>query len=419
MTDSLENILESGYKIKTSRNLSIFWIGFTLYTAFFALSTTTTVNYIVCQFFQLIGMALFIPTAIKLINWKFNNEYLKALFIIYSIWQVTVILRGISLDYSSIKVMIFDAESGLFRYFAPLILLFPRNPLYYKKIVYVIVGLGILFLLYDVLYIDNLLNLDYENNNTKFTYEHFVKILSVPSGVILLTLIYQKKKVKYFAFLVIIVSILFAVYRARRALIVMTLSPLLISYILYLYAEKKNFVIALIPFLLLFFALNFSGNQFGSKIPKIFSLLSDRATEDTRTGVEIMFYKDMTTTEWIVGKGYNGTYYCPDIDVGSKSDYRHMIETDYLYIILKGGIISLALVILMAVPAFIKGLFFSNNILSKAAAIWILLWLMELYPANVTTFSMHYLLFWVSIGICYSENLREASDDELVRIFSR
>ncbi|MDD3319934.1 MAG: hypothetical protein PHS59_00615 [Paludibacter sp.] len=419
MAESLETILESKYKIKTSRNLSIFWIGFTLYTAFFALSTTTTVNYIVCQFFQLIGMVLFIPTAIKLINWKFNNEYLKALFIIYCVWQLTVILRGISLDYSSIKVMIFDAESGIFRYFVPLILLFPKNPLYYKKIVYVILALGVLFLLYDVAFIDNLLNLDYENNNTKFTYEHFVKILSVPSGIILLTLVYQKKKVKYFAFLVIIVSVLFAGYRARRALIIMTLSPLLISYILYLYAEKKNFVIALVPFLLLFFALNFSGNQFGNKIPKIFSLLSDRGTEDTRSGVEILFYKDMNTVDWIVGKGYNGTYYCPDIDVGTKTDYRHMIETDYLYIILKGGIISLALVILIALPAFIKGFFFSKNILSKAAAIWIFLWLMELYPANVTTFSMHYILLWISIGICFSENLREASDEELMRIFSR
>ncbi len=418
MSESFENILKSNYKIKTSRNLNLFWLGFTIYTAFFALSTTTTVNYIICQFFQLIGIAMFMISAVKLLDWKFKNEYLKILFLIYCIWQLTVVLRGIALDYSSIKVMLFDAESGLFRYFAPLILLFPKNLLYYKKVVLVILTLGAIFLLYDVAFIGNLMDLDYENNNTKFTYEHFVKILSVPSGIILLTLIYQKKKVKYFAYLVMIVSLLFAAYRARRALIIMSASPLVISYILDLYAKKKNFVIALIPFILIFFALNFGGANFGIKLPDIFTLLNERGTEDTRTGVEIYFYKDMTTTDWIIGKGINGTYFCPDIDLGTNTDYRSMIETDYLNIILKGGIISLALVLLIAIPAFIKGMFFSNNILSKAAAIWILLWILELYPANVTTFSLHYLLLWISIGICYSDVTREVSDKELVRIFS-
>lgn len=418
MTESLETILKSNYKTKTSRNLNLFWLGFTVYTAFFALSTTTTVNYIVCQFFQLIGIGLFVYSSIQLMNWKFQNEYLKIIFLLFCIWQLSVIMRGFEFSYESIKVMLFDAESGLFRYFAPLILLFPKNLLYYKKIVFVILVLGLLFLLYDVLFIDNLLNLDYENNNTKFTYEHFVKILSVPSGIILLTLIYHKKKVKYFAFLVIVVSIIFAVYRARRALIVMTLSPLIISYVLHLYAQKKNFVIALVPFLIVFYVLNFGGTQFEKKIPNFFSLLSERGTEDTRTGVEMYFYKDMKTVDWIIGKGINGKYYCPDIDVGSTSNYRHMIETDYLYIILKGGLISLVLLLLMAVPAAFKGLFNSKNILSKAAAIWILLWLMELYPANVTTFSLHYLLLWISIGICFSDVIRGASDKELVKIFS-
>ncbi len=418
MSESLENILKSNYKIKTSRNLTIFWLGFTIYTAFFALSTTTTVNYILCQFFQLIGMSMFIYTAVKLMDWKFQNEYLKIMFLIYCLWQATVVVRGFPLDYANIKVMLFDAESGLFRYLAPLILLFPKNLLYYKKIVLVILALGAIFLLYDVAFIDNLMNLDYENNNTKFTYEHFVKILSVPTGLILLTLIYQKKKVKYFAYLVMIVSLLFAAYRARRALIIMSATPLILSYIMDLYAKKKNFVIALVPFILLFFALNFGGAKIDSRIPKMFDLLNERGTEDTRTGVELFFYKDMTTTDWIVGKGISGTYFCPDIDLGTNTDYRNMIETDYLNIILKGGIISLVLVLLMAIPAFIKGLFYSKNILSKAAAIWILLWMMLLYPANVTTFSLHYLLFWISIGICFSDTIRETSDKELVKIFS-
>ncbi len=419
MTEDLETILESNYKIKTSRDLSHFWIGFTVYAAFFALSTTTTVNYIVCQVFQLSGMILFIPAAIRLISWKFTNDYLRTVFTIYIFWQMTVIMHGFIFNYNAIKVLLFDAQFGLLLYFAPLILLFPKNLLYYKKIVYVIIALGLIFLLYDVAFIGNITNLDYENNNSKFTYESFVKILSVPSGIILLTLIYQKKKVRTIAFVVIIVSILFAIYRARRALIIMSLTPLVISYILYLYSQKKNFLIALVPFLLIFLFMTFGGNAFDKNTPNIFKLLSDRGTEDTRSGVELFFIKDMTAIDWVIGKGINGKYYCPDIDLGVKTDYRTTIETDYLNIILKGGIISFVLILLITIPAAIKGLFHSKNILSKAAAIWILLWVMELYPANVTSFSLHYLLLWISIGICFSNTIRETSDEELVKIFSR
>ena len=87
-----------------------------------------------------------------------------------------------------------------------------------------------------------------------------------------------------------------------------------------------------------------------------------------------------------------------------------MIETDYLNIILKGGIISLVLLFMIAIPAIIKGLFYSKNILSKAAAFWIILWFMELYPANVNSFSLNHILVWISIGICYSKEIRSHSD---------
>ena len=418
MTDDIETILEVSKKEYTGKLLNIFWTGFIIYTAFFVLSTTTTVNYIICQLFQLMGIVLFVPTAIKLIDWKFTNQYLKVIFIIYCSWQLTIIFRGFPLDYTNIKVMLFDAESGLFRFLVPLILLFPKNLFYYKKIILVIVIFGVLFLLYDIVFIHNLLNLDYENNDTKFTYEHFVKILSVPSGIILLTLIYQKKRIRYFAFVVIITSILFAIIRARRALLIMTISPLLISYILFLYSQKKNFIIALVPFIVGMLMFTFSGNEYDKNTPQIFKLLSDRGTEDTRTGVEIYFYKDMSTLNWIIGKGINGKYYCPDIDLGKNTDYRSMIETDYLYIILKGGIISLALLLLIAIPSLIKGFFYSENVLSKAAAIWILLWLIELYPANVSSFSLHYLLFWISIGICNSNIIRDIPENTLIKIFS-
>lgn len=417
MTENIYQTVKLPVNRNTSRELNFFWIGFIIYSAAYTLTTTTTVSYIYCQLLESIGLVLIIPSAVKLIRWRFSSSYLRTLFFLYCCWQVTIIARGINLDYENIKLMLFDAESGLFRFLVPLILLFPKNLIYYNKIVIGIICLSLVFIFFDILFINNLLDLNYENNNTKFTFEHFVKILSISSGVIFLTFPYQSKRTKYLAFLVLVVSLIFALIRARRALMFMTLSPIILSYILYLYDRKKMFLILLIPYLISAFYLVVGFKSIDINNFKLFELFSERLTEDTRSGVEEYFYKDMSTTDWIIGKGINGKYFCPNIDLGALTNYRVMIETDYLNIILKGGIISLGLLLLIAIPAVIKGLFYSKNILSKASAIWILLWLIELYPANVTTFSLHYLLFWISIGICYSKHIRNLTEKTLKTSF--
>jgi hypothetical protein len=146
---------------------------------------------------------------------------------------------------------------------------------------------------------------------------------------------------------------------------------------------------------------------------RIFAYVMERGNDDTRTGVELYFYADMKIKDWIIGRGINGEYFCPDIEEQQVTNYRNVIETGYLQVILKGGLISLGLLLLIALPAFIKGLFFSKNIFSKAAAIWIFWVLISMYPAVVNSFTLRYLLFWIAIGICYSENIRNMSDNSV------
>ena len=147
----------------------------------------------------------------------------------------------------------------------------------------------------------------------------------------------------------------------------------------------------------------------------------DRITQDTRSEVEEYFYQDMKPVDWIMGKGINGQYYCSGVELGQGriSIFRRGIETDYLTIILKGGIISLGLILLLAIPAMIKGFFSSRNLLVKAASTWILLYLLCLYPAPVTTFTLNYLIVWISIGLCYSREIRSLTDDDLIGYFSK
>lgn len=390
--------------------LNIFWAGFVIYSASFALSTTTIVNYILCQLFQIFGLILIVASSVKVLLWKFDNTYLRTFFIIYCLWLLSVIFRGFIFDYSSLKFMLFDAEFGLLRYFVPLIILLPKNLVYYKKLFKVIVILGIIFLCYDIIFKGNLMDLNYTNNNTKFTFEYFVKILSLPAGFLLLTYNYQPNRRILFALLIVAVGVVFAIFRARRALLFMTFIPLVFSYLLYLYGGNKKFLLIFFSIFVGAFLIFYGIKAFNESRNGAFYLISERLFEDTRSVVESNFYYDMTTQNWIIGKGINGAYFSPGIDLSDVSGYRGMIETDYLNIILKGGLISLGLLLMIAIPAIFLGLFFSKNLLSKAAALWILIWLMELYPANVNSFSLNHILVWISIGICYSKEIRNQSE---------
>jgi len=417
MADSSESLLDSDSGRRETERLDIFWLGITIYSAGFTLSATTTVNAVFCQLVQILGIVLFIPTAARLVRWKFDSSYLKVIYVIYFGW-VLFVFRGFSFDYEEVKKMLFDVDAGLFRFFVPLVLLFPKNIIYYKKIVRVIFILGIVFIIYDVLFIDNLMDLDQTNTATKFTFEHFTKMLSVPSGFILLTFLYHTNRRKVFAALVIVVSVTFAIIRARRALIFMNVTPLIIAYGLYLSTGKRKFIAIFFTALIGSALFLYGAKLFHEDRNGLFGLLTERMYEDTRTNVEVCLYNDMSTMDWFIGKGINGKYYCPDIDLEDTTGYRTMIETDYLNIILKGGVVNLGLILLMLIPAIFKGIFYSRNLLCKAAAIWILLWVIELYPTNVYSFSLNHIMVWMCVGICYSKTIRMLPESIVTDILS-
>jgi hypothetical protein len=278
-----------------------------------------------------------------------------------------------------------------------------------------------IFLLYSLIYRGQLLYSG-EDMTSQAIMEIFSKTLSIPCGFLLLTYIYQPKGKRFFAFGVVILTLLLALIRGRRAITVMNLSYLMFSYFIYLYVNRIKFTTLVFSlFLISLFAV--AGFKFYTANKKgTFSVLASRLNEDTRSAVEICFYDDMKTEDWIIGRGMLGQYYCPGVDEATTqnnfTDYRNMIETDYLNIILKGGIVSLALVLLITIPAAIKGIFYSKNILSKAAGIWILFWIMDLYPATVTTFTLNYLIVWICVGICYSHTIRNMSEEEVSAILS-
>jgi hypothetical protein len=306
---------------------------------------------------------------------------------------------------------LFDPFEGLL-YFVPFILMLRQNSVFYRKLFDFIIIFGICYVIFDVIFIKNILISDVENKQSQGIVEYFSN-LSFCCGFILLTFIYHKKKRVLFALFVTVLALLIAIFRARRGLTFMYSIMLFFSFIFYFFHTRAKVLITLsgICFVLIL-ALYFMGTKL-SDTPLLRNFFI-RVNEDTRSYVEDRFHADMKTKDWIYGKGLNGRYFCPGVE--ENEVYRGLIETGYETTILKGGLISIGLFLLITVPAIINGLFFSKNLLSKAAAIWILMSLINSYPGTTQAFILSYFVVWVSVGICYSKEIRNMSDDTITTL---
>jgi len=403
---------------KISFALNIFWLGFIIYTSIYTFFLAPSINIVFWNKIQMGALALMIISTFSLIRFRVENSYLGFVFFLYMVWNLLTIARGFQMNYQFIYLSLVDGWFGILIYLLPVILLFPQNIFYLRKVFSVIVIMSIIFLALCIYFRHDLMEISDEEVTNKYLMEYFSRNLSVPTGFLLISYIYHSKKRMILAFTVVAITLVLAILRARRAIIIMEISYLLGFYFVYLYISKARVRSLIISFFLVAL-LVFTGTQLYDKYKySFFANITERADEDTRTGVEVCLYNDLTTKDWIIGKGMSGRYYCPGIDKGVLTDYRGMIETDYLNIILKGGLVSLGLLLLITIPAVIKGIFYSKNLLSKAAGIWILMWLTNLYPTVVDTFSMHYALMWICVGICYSREIRNMTEGKVMTMLS-
>lgn len=392
-----------------------FWGGILMYMLGFTISRTPNPIFIICDLLRLVGILVFVASAAQMISYSFQNKYLKIIYTLYLIWMGITVFRGLKLEYEFIKDLLFDPFGGVFLYFVPLLLLFPKTHLFYKATFKALVLTAVLFFIFMAYSSTDLLNLKYELGRD--TLEYYVKLLGLPVGFLLLAYMYQNKQRRLIAFLAILLVVLAATYRARRGLMFMSGTVFIFTSFIYILKNKKQFLTIFFGSLLLILFSGYAYTLFGTGNSIVLNRVIERADEDTRTGVEEYFYADMHLRDWVIGRGMSGLVAAPiDVDPSEEHPgYRDGVETDYLTIMLKGGAISLGLLLLIAIPAIIKGLFFSKNMLSKAAGFWILLWLISLYPSTVTSFTLNYMLVWISIGICYSDTIRLSSEETIAQ----
>lgn len=174
----------------------------------------------------------------------------------------------------------------------------------------------------------------------------------------------------------------------------------------------------LVIFGLVYYAANHANLPLLGKNTEIqINTFKEEIFEDTRTGSEgganlyLDFLNDMDTWDLIFGRGSIGTY--RSMASGGKS--RANIECGYFQVILKGGGIMLFLMLLLAIPAVLKGFFTSRNWVVKGFAFIVLGWLLEMLPFGLPAAFPRYVLFWLSIGVCLNPQLLKMTDEEIER----
>ena len=350
--------------VNQERSTFFFWSGFILYALFYTLTIEQELNFAFLQLFQAMGIGLMLFGALPLLNFNLDSLYLDALFKIYCFWLLIVILRGISADYELNKRLLFDAWYGVFVFLTPLAMLFPRNLQFYRRVFSVVAITGIICLILYLVFIRQLLLPDFRDVGSQGVIETISKTLGIPAGFILITYMYQSKSRKILAWIILACTLYFAIIRARRGLIFMSIAPLFIAYALFLYNAKVKGLMIVLSLVVGLIAISYGITAYQQS--DIFLNLKLRGFEDTRSGVETMFYRDMTGLQWLFGKGMAGQYYCPGIDSGESSGYRFVIETDFLNIILKGGIVSLLLFLLISIRGHYQGIFLFQKQLIKS-----------------------------------------------------
>ena len=117
------------------------------------------------------------------------------------------------------------------------------------------------------------------------------------------------------------------------------------------------------------------------------------------------FLSDMASSpvqDWIWGRGLDGAYENMKQDpVTLEFNYdRSVIETGYLYLLLKGGLMYVLLILSFLFTAFFRGISFKKPLLT-GMALFLLIYLLDMYMTNpVSFFAVKTVIFWLIVSIC-------------------
>lgn len=135
----------------------------------------------------------------------------------------------------------------------------------------------------------------------------------------------------------------------------------------------------------------------------LLSKLLERGLENTRSRVELSFIDDFASSpasDAVFGRGMNGTYfyYFRDDVTGDLETDRNVIETGYLDMVLKGGIIQVVAVMVLLVTAIVSA-FKIKGRPARFLGLVLVIYIISLYTsAPISSFCVPAIIFWVCVS---------------------
>lgn len=312
----------------------------------------------------------------------------------------------------------FGEETYILNYILPFLLLYnekyiPLKEIFKYSIVFEIFALMLIALNFQYIAMAN--NIDLISNildeNIKYRSLAQIPIMwSIPASILFFNYQMVKKKYIIISLLAFILSIGFSMTFGRRSTSAYGLLFLFSAFWFYIsYAHiqfRKKILIVVISIIFIVIAIYYIMNHF--------LFLTDRGLENTREGVSNAFYADMSTIDYIFGRGINGTYYDPLNIFDELNNKRTGIETGYLNIILHSGLLFFIPYTLICLQSTIKGFFNSKNLLVKSMAIYIFINYLLLTFGSYPAYNLRFFILWIAILFCNSALFRNM-DNRMIK----
>ncbi len=138
----------------------------------------------------------------------------------------------------------------------------------------------------------------------------------------------------------------------------------------------------------------------------LFPSLAERALDDTRSGVELEVWYAINSKDALwTGLGLHSFYYSDYV-----SEARDFVETGYLDLIFKGGIIYVIPFLGFFIPILSNGLFREKSRFAQVAACYGLLFIASFSASNTTmSFSIRYVVFWFLLLAYYHRDYKNVN----------
>jgi hypothetical protein len=248
--------------------------------------------------------------------------------------------------------------------------------------------------------------------------EQFVKYFYLGGVFLLLLFPYQKTKVNIVLVLGLISATIMMLLLARRN-VVLYLVTVLFFLALVIIFSKTELIKKRKPILLAVSAIiGLCTIVFVIFMKFNFNFFLERADSgfESRDMIFLEFYDDfnLNPIDWYIGRGPFGAF--SSIMGNEMNNKRLLIENGYFQYILKQGLFFLIPFIIVSIAASFNGFFRSKNHLSKAAAILIIVNLIDMFGYGLPFLGLKYLNLLIAFGFCFSPTIRNMNDFEIRKI---